>query len=76
MQAQHSLSRVPSRGGLFALAVATLVAFGIAAWIALSVVRGSSVVVQPQTGVQVQSASSSSAPADSACQWTDGRKAC
>jgi hypothetical protein len=76
MQAQHSLSRVPSHGGLVALVVAALVAFGIAAWIALSVMRGSSVVVQTPAGAGVQSASSSSGPADGGCQWTDGRKAC
>jgi len=76
MQAQHRLVRIPSRGGLWALAVAAVVAFGIAAWIALSVVRGSGVVVQSTTGAGVQSASSNSAPADSACQWVDGHKGC
>jgi hypothetical protein len=75
MQAQRSLSRNPSRGGLLALVMAAVVAVGIAAWIALSMVRGSSVVVQ-SPGAGVQSASSSSGPADGGCQWTDGRKAC
>jgi hypothetical protein len=76
MQAQRSLSRNPSRGSLLALVMTAVVAFGIAAWIGLSVVRGSSVVVQSPAGAGVQSASSSSGPADGGCQWTDGRKAC
>jgi hypothetical protein len=76
MQAQHRLARVPMRGGFVVLVVAALVAFGVAAWIAISVMRGTTVVVQLPTGAGVQSASSNSAPADGGCQWVDSRKAC
>jgi hypothetical protein len=76
MQAQHRLTQVDPRGSLRLLAVAVVVAFLAAAWIAISVVRSSTSVVHPPASSAVQGAATNSAPNDGCERIHSHNKTC